>query len=311
MKLTHFITFVLLLCFAGSASMAQCVNQTFIDYEGGTPGATPTTANLNASTHGAAGTWSISGNVAENSFQTYAQHSLLSPVNLCTGGLFDGSGTLGMITALPHTNATILFTPTVNNGSNASVGQWWYTTLPTNSACYVDFFGIMDTTHAQFVNGAIDAAALAGFYLRMEVQGGANNRITSFLHTTNVWYWETCQQGLTGGGTNSVATYSWDGLNQLTLQGEVDVASAYTNPPICVYLSGIGDSVTNSCFIARDSIKVDFQTAVFPLLPGAFPPTAKSVMGSLLKGEDQLEMGGWVQGTNYLGQQTLTWAGLY
>lgn len=247
------------------SAFGQCLNQTFIDFEGASAGNNPSSANLNASLFGAAGTWSVFG-ASEMAFATAAQQPLKGWVNLCSGGFRNGTGALGLQATVPRTSQTILFTPNSVTGTSASASMWFWFDIATNVVNYFDFFTISDASHAKFVNCSLFGSGLAGLKVRMELVAGNNNAINVLL-TTNTFYKVTCRYNQSP-ATNSVAVYDAN----LNLLGEVDVQSTYAVPPAVLWLGvTASDYAGGTAHINCDSVLSDFDRAAFPLLEGSTP----------------------------------------
>lgn len=279
---------------------AACVNQSFIDWEGGTNGTQINLPALTNCVHGD-GTWSFQNPNSLVYFTNFGQRALGGTANLCNGGSVNGSGSLGMVITA-HEGAddhTITFYPTNGGGpgavntnlSRASFGVWIMSDIvpldPEGSPAGGQHDSIM-------LKGDQPGFLAGGDYVnifidnRNDVYSGKSffglesilrADLTAIAYHTNAnWYWVTAQ--MNHGGSNFVSVYSAN-LDLLgTISGQQDGLS-YPH-----YIQWRYQNGNPGTHIYTDSLLVDFDTGVFPLLPtvggGGAPGT--SLAGTMISG---------------------------
>lgn len=271
--ITSAIPFMGGVCFGYNPS--SFAEQAFINFEGGTNNAAPTTANMQASTKGSfqGGSWDLSHLSTITKFLTAAN----MPLANATGRLGDGSnwasgvGSLGLGMTWTGTSGGTEYISYNWQAGNAyaadvSAGFWSYGDQSATG-------GTNDNIDLATLHGVTDFAAInyygngASRYIKLETPaGGSGSTITISAST---WYWYSLTYN--AGGTHSLSVYGCSSGSPpsctLTLEGTLTGPSTGTDYS---YKAEFGqqqgtnepDNGTHTYF---DSIKIDLTGA--SLLP--------------------------------------------
>jgi hypothetical protein len=229
----------------------------YIDFENSTDGTTIDIGVLAASTHCGNGIWSLTTSpITGMTISTDAQKELPSPVTTCGTQYGDAAGTRGLRYDVSQTGryAAYNWSSTPNS---ASVGFFYMITVSDTN--YYSVFNIngrsgLDYAVLNVHNGAI----------RLEV--GSQISSAPINISPNTWYWVTMQYN--AGGTHHLQVYdttSW------TLLGDLSNGATGNDSPGGISMGRTGSETGYpSAFWYYDNIVVDYLTAKFPIVPGAY-----------------------------------------
>lgn len=228
----------------------------YIDFENSTDGTTITTDILAASTHCGNGIWSISTDpITGMTISAPGQKQLPAPVTTCGVQYSDATGTRGLQYDMSQTQRGAVYKWSTTS-SSASVGFFYKITISDDN--YYSAFAVD--------GGGEDYAMLnihgGSMYLETRTVGLSN----PIPMSPNVWYWVTIQYN--AGGTHYMQVYdtiSW------TLLGSVSGPATGNNQPSAIALGRNGSETGYpSAYWYYDNIVIDYQTAKFPIVPGAY-----------------------------------------
>jgi hypothetical protein len=246
--------------------------EAFINFEGGTNGAAPTTASMQASTKGSfqGGSWDLSHLSSITTFLSSAN----MPLANATGRLGDGSnwsagvGSLGLgmtWTGTSGGNEYISYNWQAGNAvaPNVSAGFWSYGDQPAAG-------GLNDNIDLATIHGYKDFAAInyygngANRYIKLETPAGGSGSTIPISAST--WYWYNLTYN--AGGTHSVSVYGCISGSPptcaLTLEGTLTGPSYETDYPYKIEWgqqqgSDEPDKGTHTYF---DSVKISLTGAL-------------------------------------------------
>jgi uncharacterized protein YjdB len=227
----------------------------YIDFENSADGTTITTDILAASTHCGNGIWSLSADpLIGMTIATNGQKQLPTPVATCGTQYTDATGTRGLQYDMSQTarRATYNWSTTA---SSASVGFFYKITVSDQN-----YYSVFTLT-----SGGGDYAGLnihdGSMYL--ETKTDLSNPIPM---SPNVWYWITMQYN--AGGRHYLQVYE---STNWTLLGSVSGAASGNDQPWGMEIGRNGSEPGfPSAYWYYDNIIVDYLTAKFPILPGAY-----------------------------------------
>ena len=226
----------------------------YIDFESSSDGTTIDTGILAASTHCGNGIWSLSTDpILGMTISAAGQKQLPSPVTTCGTQYSDAAGTRGLQYDMSQTARRATYTWSTTSNS-ASVGFFFEITVSDTN--YYSVFNI---------TGGLDYAALNihNGVMALETKSGASNPIPML---PNVWYWITIQYN--AGGTHQMQVY--DTTNWMVL-GSVSGAATGNYQPTAIEIGRNGSEPGfPSAFWYYDNVVVDYLTAKFPIVPGAY-----------------------------------------
>jgi hypothetical protein len=226
----------------------------YIDFESSTDGTTIDTGILAASTHCGNGIWSLSTDpIIGITISTTGQKQLASPVTTCGTQYSDAAGTRGLQYDMSQTarRATYTWSSTSNS---ASAGFFFEITV--SDANYYTVFNIA---------GGLDYAALNvhNGAMALETKSGASTPIPM---SPNVWYWITIRYN--AGGMHQMQVYD---TTNWTLLGSGSGAATGNYLPTEIEIGRNGSEPGfPSAFWYYDNIVIDYLTAKFPIVPGAY-----------------------------------------
>jgi hypothetical protein len=226
----------------------------YIDFESSTDGTTIDTGILAASTHCGNGIWSLSTDpIIGMTISAAGQKQLPSPVTTCSTQYSDAAGTRGLQYDMSQTarRATYSWSTTSNS---ASVGFFFEITVSdTNYYTVFNIEGSLDYAALNIHNGA----------MALETKSGASNPIPML---PNVWYWITIQYN--AGGTHQMQVYD---TTNWTLLGSGSGSANGNYQPTDIEIGRNGSEPGfPSAFWYYDNIVIDYLTAKFPIVPGAY-----------------------------------------
>jgi Bacterial Ig-like domain (group 2) len=226
----------------------------YIDFENSTDGTTIDTGILTASTHCGNGIWSLSTDpLIGMTISSAGQQHLPSPVTTCGTQYSDAAGTRGLQYDMSQTarRATYTWSSTSNS---VSVGFFFEITVgDTNFYTVFNIDGGPDYAALNVHNGA----------MALETKSGSSTAISI---SPNVWYWITIQYN--AGGTHQMQVY--DPTNW-TLLGSGSGAATGNYQPTEIEIGRNGSEPGfPSAYWYYDNIVIDYLTAKFPIVPGAY-----------------------------------------
>ena len=223
----------------------------WIDFEQGTLGSEVTTSALAASTHGVAGTWSITDPNSLLSTQASAQE----PANALTGD----TGTRGMACNLNGGNTGYIEWTPPSSLSSFSIGLWYKTGTAVAWSGGPVFVRLYNNAYGPIL------------YLTDEDSPYTNHRqinvnpwnqpVTGVAN--NTWYWITLKWTQGGQGTMSVYDTS------LNLVGTSTFTDTTNAPVQTIALGNQGSVAEPGATSDFDDLIVDYTHGNFPLLPKA------------------------------------------
>jgi hypothetical protein len=226
----------------------------YIDFESSSDGTTIDTGILAASTHCGNGVWSLSTDpIIGMTISAAGQKQLPSPVTTCGTQYSDAAGTRGLQYDMSQTARRATYTWSTTSNS-ASVGFFFEITVSDTN--YYSVFNI---------TGGLDYAALNihNGVMALETKSGASNPIPML---PNVWYWITIQYN--AGGTHQMQVYD---TTNWTVLGSVSGAATGNYQPTAIEIGRNGSEPGfPSAFWYYDNVVVDYLTAKFPIVPGAY-----------------------------------------
>ena len=226
----------------------------YIDFESSTDGTTIDTGILAASTHCGNGIWSLSTDpIAGITISTTGQKQLASPVTTCGTQYSDAAGTRGLQYDMSQTARRATYTWSTTSNS-ASVGFFFKITVSDmNYYTVFNIAGGLDYAALNIHNGA----------MALETKSGNSSPIPM---SPNVWYWITIQYN--AGGTHQMQVYD---TTNWTLLGSGSGAANGNYQPTDIEIGRNGSELGfPSAFWYYDNIVVDYLTAKFPIVPGAY-----------------------------------------
>jgi len=244
--------------FVNANSAPNCAYpQVFVPFEASTSGTTSTAALLNASTDFGNGTWT--GSVTAITFQSSAQESLITPIDVC-GTQYTGSGSLGMQFQIAS-GTGLAYTYTWTTLSNvASFGMWWQTSIAATDTNFYSTVGLIGGAGGVDYMQGEEQGTGSQLQLHMETSTGNHGTINV---SRNTWYWITAQY--VAGGTHSLALYNTSGAQ---VGSTITAAAAGNAAPIIFELGRTGSEAgAPSATYWYDSLKMDYMKGTFPLLP--------------------------------------------
>jgi hypothetical protein len=254
-----------------------------VDFRGGTAGAAPTVATIEASTFGAAsitnpiitGTtpryWVVTNPSTYLTYNAFAHHALNGPGHRFAigGATYADAGSLGLqldTTGGGVVRSLLMYVPWSGNpgqgvGPVAMATCFFRTSLGGADSVNMDVFGIYGTESggSNYTNVILHAT---GGNLRLELEGSVD---TPVVITDNVWYqiailWERNALG-------KLMVFDVDGKTQIgTTQTITQHATAY---PWAIYLGDAnGAAVTSARVVWWDKVRMYFlgTQPTFPLL---------------------------------------------
>ncbi len=230
----------------------------WIDFEQGTLGSEVTTAGLVASTHGAAGSWSITDPNSLLSIQASAED---------TGHAATGdTGTRGMACNLNGGNAGYVEWTPPSNLSSFSIGLWYKTGKAVAWSGGPVLVRLFNNAYGPVLY-LTDQDSPYTNQRQIDVNPW-NQPVTGV--TDNTWYWITLKWTQNGPGSMSVYDTS---LNLIGTSTFTDT----TNVPVqTIALGNQGSVAEPGATSAFDDLIVDYSHANFPLLPAI--PEATSLV---------------------------------
>jgi len=226
----------------------------YIDFESSTDGTTIDTGILAASTHCGNGIWSLSTDpIVGITISTTGQKQLPSPVTTCGTQYSDAAGTRGLQYDMSQTARRATYTWSTTSNS-ASVGFFFEITgSDTNYYTVFNIAGGLDYAALNVHNGA----------MALETRSGNSNPIPM---SPSVWYWITIQYN--AGGTHQMQVYD---TTNWTLLGSGSGAANGNYQPTDIEIGRNGSEPGfPSAFWYYDNIVIDYLTAKFPIMPGAY-----------------------------------------
>jgi hypothetical protein len=267
-----------------SALCAQTPNfNGFQTFEGGTNGATVSSAALNSGQvcNAAGVNWSLQGNAStQMHFSSAASAPLPADIVAC-GTVQTPGGTLGVTYALNTGSTGYIQGSFSNNTGVASIGFWFKTDLPTSDTGYHSMGGISSGT-GDFVSLMIQGGQ---FYLESGLNPNGNPDVgTKFLYTANKWYWvtEQYQRNVNSISMHSLSIYDCGTpvvpvLPCKVLSAQRKYSMNNTQNPNFLAIGKIGDNGTPASLVYYDSLIMDTTGQTFPIVPGSgslpAPPT--------------------------------------
>ena len=254
----------------GGAGVPVLIYQNF-DCPGCTTGDQITAAMLNASSHGACGTWSLSGTTPETqTVLTAAKQTLAGPVSVGTTSYSDSGDTFGFqfnpgASATTAESATCAF----SLGNPITVAAYYYTTSVTNQPLSIAFA----------VQSATDYA-FAHFYgtgtvPRIGITTASNCASCVTLQASH-WYWVAMQFNAGVGHT----MYVWDATDW-TFVGSATKTSTDSNPAVGLYIGRPGaDGNASTGVWYFDDLVVGSQWPLTPVTPNVNTPTFSAGTGT-------------------------------
>jgi hypothetical protein len=226
----------------------------YIDFENSTDGTTIDTGVLAASTHCGNGIWSLSTDpMVGITISTTGQKPLPSPVTTCGTQYTDAAGTPGLQYDMSQTARRATYTWSTTSNS-ASVGFFFEITVSDTN--YYTVFNIA---------GGPDYAALNIHDGAMALETKSSNS-SPIPMSPNVWYWVTIQYN--AGGTHQMQVYD---TTNWTLLGSGSGAATGNYQPTDIEIGRNGSEPGfPSAFWYYDNIVIDYLTAKFPIVPGAY-----------------------------------------
>jgi hypothetical protein len=181
------------------------------------------------------------------------QKQLPSPVTTCGTQYSDAAGTRGLQYDMSQTARRATYTWSTTSNS-ASVGFFFEITVSdTNYNTVFNIAGGLDYAALIIQNGA----------MALETKSGTSNPIPML---PNVWYWITIQYN--AGGTHQMQVYD---TTNWTLIGSGSGAATGNYQPTAIEIGRNGSEPGfPSAFWYYDNIVVDYLTAKFPIVPGAY-----------------------------------------
>lgn len=273
-------------------AIAVCHNITLCTFEGSN-GASPDTATLNACTFPLNGTWAIDNQ--QLSFQSTAQKTLISAVNICSVGLKDGTGSggfQGLVTGNSFYQPLSFQPMTISNRMYA--GVWMKHSFPINAGGnQYDWFTGYSANGAQFCNAKLVCLGGIRWVISMETPAAPTQNdiytpyLSNFSMASNTWYWVTFCYNASSDATNmQVAVYSY--VNGVLFQEEL---LQNTNPASAVDCTkidfGIQTPGTDSGLIGVCGVQYDnfILGDTFPVLPQGDPPGLTQDFGACTLGK--------------------------
>lgn len=161
-----------------------CLDQSLVDWSGGTSGNVPAVADLFSSIHGwQGGKWSVTATGSDLLYQTAAKMPLIDPTGtFCDGTSYAaGDGSLGIEAVGTSANEVdqVQYSWQDSNITNASLGFWYYESAPATDNSLNDCAGIGITDLA----GVTDTFTVNCYgngssrYFRLETASGNSTEI--------------------------------------------------------------------------------------------------------------------------------------
>jgi hypothetical protein len=229
----------------------------YIDFESSTDGTTIDTGILAASTHCGNGIWSLTPSpITGMTISTDAQKELPSPVTTCGTQYGDAAGTRGLRYDVSQTSRYAAYNWSTTS-SSASVGFFYKITVSDTN--YYSVFNINGRS-------GLDYAVLNVHDGAMRLEVGSQISSAPITISPDTWYWVTMQYN--AGGTHHLQVYdttSW------ALLGDISNGATGNDSP-----DGISMGRTRmetgypSAYWYYDNIVIDYLTAKFPIVPGAY-----------------------------------------
>lgn len=170
--------------------------QALVNFEGGTSGASPSVANLTASTSGGNGTWDVSNSSAQLTFQSAGQiGNFVSQPDVC-GAYESGGGSLGLQWATEASGSGyVSYSPALITSQTVSESFLWQTNYPATNTDSADLAEIFGTGASDFVI-ASEAGTGTSLEIIMENHTGAGLDVAAI--SPNHLYQITLQYNETG-----------------------------------------------------------------------------------------------------------------
>ncbi len=217
------------------------------DFEGLTDASTVTVGELIASTHGAAGTWTVTGTSSTGRNNKEDPHTVTDDAGVRGMGHDPTTSNHYIEWALPSSDGTV------------SIGFWLKTSVYGAFASGPTVFKVFNSGFGALVriqderNAGSDARQI-----RM-VEGGSGITVAD-----ETWYWVTAQ--FTSSGTVKLRVYNTS-LSQVGSEQSYTDATASTVTSVHMGNSGVGVAPTGGVLVGFDDFIIDYTNSVFPLLP--------------------------------------------
>jgi hypothetical protein len=229
----------------------------YIDFESSTDGMTIDTGILAASTHCGNGIWSLSTDpIVGMSISAAGQKQLASPVTTCGTQYSDSAGTRGLRYDVSQTGRYAAYNWSTTS-SSASVGFFYK--ISVSDTNYYSVFNINGRSGHDYAALNIHDGAM-----RLEVGSQISSAPISISPDT--WYWVTMQYN--AGGTHHLQVYD---TTNWTLIGDISNGATGNDSPGGISMGRTGSETGYpSAFWYYDNIVIDYLTAKFPIVPGAY-----------------------------------------
>ena len=229
----------------------------YLDFETAADGSTIDTGILAASTHCGNGTWSLSTDpIIGMTISAAGQKQLPSPVTTCGTQYSDAAGTRGLRYDVSQTSRYAAYNWSTTS-SSVSVGFFYKITVSDTN--YYSVFNINGQT-------GLDYAVLNIHDGAMRLEVGSQISSAPISISPDTWYWVTMQYN--AGGTHHLQVYD---TTNWTLIGDISNGATGNDSPGGISMGRTGSETGYpSAYWYYDNIVVDYVTAKFPIVPGAY-----------------------------------------